>query len=317
MALMVEIVVVAPYHLGTPEDMPLERPAAKTPTEEKAELVIDGAHYLEWGVQGDAKEWELWAKQAIRLKNEKVYRIEGVKVQFLKDNVVAYDVTGDHGEILEETKNLVVKGNVVTRTANGYRYETDLMNYNSEMKTLDSPSAIRMTGPPDEDGSVLNLTGRVLHADLNTNIIEVGAHVRAHKVVQNGKTVVITSQRAILSGATHVAKFLGNVVMDVESVRVTGPEAEFKYRAGSDSTLESVVVRGGTRMSDVDKWATSQEVSYDVEKDRYIFSGSPRVVQNNDELVGDKIILEDGGKQIEVFNAKAKVDKKRMEHPAQ
>jgi lipopolysaccharide export system protein LptA len=67
-------------------------------------------------------------------------------------------------------------------------------------------------------------------------------------------------------------------------------------------------------VTDTDKFATSGTVSLDVQEDKVVFSGSPRVVQNGDELVGDKITLLDGGRRVQVSNAKAQIiDTKQME----
>jgi lipopolysaccharide export system protein LptA len=70
---------------------------------------------------------------------------------------------------------------------------------------------------------------------------------------------------------------------------------------------------GGARVSDADKWATAQNVMVDFEKDRFIFRGHPRVVQNNDDLRGEEIVFLDGGKRVRVKGARARVDEKKLE----
>jgi lipopolysaccharide export system protein LptA len=109
-----------------------------------------------------------------------------------------------------------------------------------------------------------------------------------------------------------VASFQGKVVLDVDDMRITGPKADFLYDSTGD-ILKSVLFSGGARVSDPNKWATSDQVKVDFQQDQYIFSGDPRVVQNSDELRGEKIIFHNGGKRIEVIRAKAKIDKGRLE----
>jgi lipopolysaccharide export system protein LptA len=70
---------------------------------------------------------------------------------------------------------------------------------------------------------------------------------------------------------------------------------------------------GGARVSDSEKWATAQNLNVDFDSNRFIFRGNPRVVQNNDELRGEEIIFLDGGKQVQVRSARAKVDEKRLQ----
>ena len=74
-----------------------------------------------------------------------------------------------------------------------------------------------------------------------------------------------------------------------------------------------MLISGGTRVTDHDKLATSEKVMVHFDDDRYVFSGSPRVVQNGDELVGDEISFLNGGKQVKVSNARAKIDSEDVE----
>ena len=59
--------------------------------------------------------------------------------------------------------------------------------------------------------------------------------------------------------------------------------------------------------------ANDLESVYITSEDKFVFSGRPRLVQDNDELVGDKIIFYKGGKRVQVMKARARVDKKRLE----
>src|SRR6185312_5174548 len=69
----------------------------------------------------------------------------------------------------------------------------------------------------------------------------------------------------------------------------------------------SVELNGGVKMSDLHKWATSDKLNIDLAKNEFVFDGAPRVVQDDDELRGDRIIFLDGGKRVQVQNAKVKV----------
>jgi lipopolysaccharide export system protein LptA len=123
---------------------------------------------------------------------------------------------------------------------------------------------------------------------------------------------LIKSHRSVFSGKDKAARFYDDVVLDLDSMRITGPEARFDYDNKTD-TIKSVYVSGGARVSDADKWATSQNLSVDFVTNKFIFRGNPRVVQNNDELRGEEIIFLNGGKQVQVQQARAKVDERRLE----
>ena len=313
--LMVEILLIAPRWVGSQtESTPAAAPVNTAPArDEKSashlEQVLDGVHSLE--AQGGLKEWELWAKTAMRPKAQSLWLIEQVKVHFFKNNEAAFYVDGDKGEIHEQPKDLMVHGHVVTRSASGHLFETETLYYNSSKKMLNSPTPVKMTGPKESTGDVFRLQALEMSTDLNSNTIVVRKNVKSQKTLKGGRMLLIQSDEAEFSGSHNYAKFRGNVVMDVNTMRITGPEAEFKYKPHSDD-VESVAVRGGVRMSDTDRWATADSVLFELESERYIFEGSPKLVQATDELIGDKIIFSQGGKEVEIFNAKAKVDKQRV-----
>jgi lipopolysaccharide export system protein LptA len=116
----------------------------------------------------------------------------------------------------------------------------------------------------------------------------------------------------LFSGKTNQAQFFGDVVMDFDTMRVTGPEATFAYDPKTEA-FKSVHVDGGVRLTDTDKFATSGTVDVQFKEDKVVFNGSPRVVQNGDELIGDQIVLTDNGKKVQVSNAKAQIDPKARE----
>jgi lipopolysaccharide transport protein LptA len=138
----------------------------------------------------------------------------------------------------------------------------------------------------------------------------INGHVLAKKVLSNGKDFRIRSNVAQFSSANKTAKFLSGVSVESGTMKMEGPEADFQYQNGTD-LLQAVQVKGGVKVSDVDKYATSDTIHFDPTENQLILSGSPRVVQNNDELTGDRIIFIDGGKKVKVENVR--VSKENLE----
>jgi len=151
--------------------------------------------------------------------------------------------------------------------------------------------------------------------DFATNEISINRNVNAKKPVSRPgepeRVATITSQRAVFSGRSNQAHFFGNVVIDVDTMQVSGPQAKFDFDPKTD-TLNAVQVAGGVKVTDTDKFATSGTVNLSFRDNKLVFKGSPRVVQNGDELVGDEITFLDGGKRVEVSNAKAQIDPKTV-----
>ncbi|MCB0364827.1 MAG: LPS export ABC transporter periplasmic protein LptC [Bdellovibrionaceae bacterium] len=307
--LVVEIIVIAPKDVDQPPPEDSEETVAAD-SDSGVEQLMRGAHLVE--TREGEKEWELWADTATSYKEKAQWSLQTVKTRFFGKDGVHFTVTGERGTVQVQTKDMTVKGNVRIRSSNGYIFKTEEVMYHSGERRLMAPLPVTMWGIKDEAGHSLHLRGQSLEADLNNALMTVSRDVRGEKPFKNEKRLLIRSQRADFSGKSNLARFSGEVVMDFDSMRITGPEAVFEY--GPDANLvRSVHVSGGVRVSDLDKWATSQKVSVNFDKDKYVFRGNPKVVQNNDELQGEEIVFLDGGKRVEVLKARAKVDKSRME----
>ncbi len=317
--LVVEIVIVAPKELGSSvaDDVKAAKAAASAdanrrgaPDKNLSGQVMQGVH--SFGAKGQVQEWELWADRAVRPRDNAQWTAQKVKVNFFANNGVMYTVTGERGQIDPEKKDIKIEGDVVTHSSNGYVFKTQSVDYDSSVRKLVSPGAVEMLGPRDKNGGDIHLTGGALDADFGTNEINITRNVRAHRKVLVGsekqeKTAHIAAQRALFSGRTNLAQFYGNVVIDVEAMQLSGPRAKFAYDPQTQM-LDSMQMDGGVHVTDSDKFATSGSLNLSLKDDRVVFSGSPRIVQNGDELVGDQIVMTDGGKKVEVSNARAQFD---------
>lgn len=315
----VEILILAPDEIGFhpyEEDVEVSEAAPEPPTTNEAGQVINNFHLVE--SNGDTKEFEVWAKRALRQEGSKeeeqassqdakkresgTLTLDEMRVRFFGKNGTTYTVNGDHGIVMLARKDMKISGHVRTETSNGYEFEAEQVMYNSGARLLKSPQSVKMMGPKSPDGDRLLLTGKDLVADLNTNEMLVKENVRAQRKIKGDRNLLITSQSAEFSGRSNYARFLGEVVIHVDSTQITGPSAQFNYKPSSD-VLDSVDVLGGVKVTDVDKFATANQVSVQLEDDRFIFRGSPRVVQNGDELSGEEIVFHEGGKRVQVRKA--------------
>jgi LPS export ABC transporter protein LptC len=299
----IEIVVVAPKDAS-----PNDESVPVTATEPGAGQVMQDVHLVEAKPEG--KEWELWAKRALRATDESTWTIENVSVKFFAANGVFYTVTGKRGKVTPNKNDIRIAGNVVTRSSNGYEFRTESAFYDSKNKRLLSPEKVAMTGPKDENGGALDLTGADMLVDVPTSDMRIGRDVHAKRKIKGDRLATIASRRAFFSGKSNQARFAGDVVIDVETLRITGPEARFHYRPGSDF-IESMSVDGGARVTDIDKMATSDQVNVYFDSEKIVFLGSPKLVQNGDELSGEEIVFLNGGRKVQVNNAHAKVDESR------
>lgn len=307
--LVIEILVLAPKEIGSLEDSPPEitKSSEKDENRRSGQIMKD-VHSVE--AKKDGKEWELWAASAHQPDANQVWTIERVKVKFYGADGVVYTVTGKEGRVSPNEKgirDLKISGNVVTRSSNGYVFKSESAFYDSRKKRLISPTEIEMRAPPDKDGGRMTLMGSDMVADMETNEISVNKSVRTSKELKDAKKLVISSDRAVFSGKTKMAHFIGNVVINYETMTLSGPEARFAYdRTGE--VLQSVYVSGGIRVTDTDKFAVSRSVNVDFINDEVVFRGSPRVTQRGDQLTGDEIVFLKGGSKVQVKNARARIE---------
>jgi LPS export ABC transporter protein LptC len=304
--LVIQVVILAPK---TVEEANVREPGSKTEVSQQIDQAMHGAHLLETNESG--KEWELWADEALSFRTLDQWALKTVKAIFFGKNGVYFTVTGKSGRVETKTKNMRVEGNVITRSSNGYVFRSESMDYDSEARQLKSTTPVTMNGPKDNQGSGLFLKGLRMNMNLTTSLMVVEGQVQAEKALGNNRLLHIRSRTSQFSGKSKLARFLGNVVMDIETMRITGPEAEFAYDANQE-IVTSVLVKGGVKVSDLDKWATSERLQVNFVDDSYVFEGKPRMVQNNDELVGDKIYFYEGGKRVRVESARARMDQKRL-----
>ncbi len=310
--LFLEIWVGFPIHLETapeinnqdpklPDQFPANR--ERSGTQQK----IQGVHLSE--SRKGTRDWELFSETAESNKGQGVWQLEDVKVLFYNLDSVDFTVIAKKGMIDSNSKNLKFEGHVVTKSANGYEFKSETLIYNQALRILESPDEVTMQGPADGHVAGIKLQGKKLEAFVDSGLMIIKESVKATKNISGGKKFEILSKSAEFSGKNRLARFIEDVSIEVGSLKMEGPEANFDYKAGVD-LLQSVMVKGGVKVSDLDKYATSESVKFDPEQNRFVFNGRPRVVQNNDEITGDQIIFIDGGKKVKVEKIKAKVENK-------
>ena len=320
--ILVQVVLIAPSQIRDNEPLKEEGAvlavgagegggaAPSAPASSDVDQSMNGMHMIETHEGG--KEWELWADKAVSVKSKELIQLESVKAVFFTQSGTTFTVTGQKGSVQVKSKDLRVEGNVSARSSNGYVFHTPSMIYESARRRLEAPENVRMVGPKDSDGNALHLTGGLMYANLKEGLMHVERDVKAEKSVGSGKVAHIRSQHSQFTAQDRSASFSGDVILDMNAMRITGPSARFEYGKQGDR-VRSVIFSGGAKVSDADKWATAQNVRVDFESNRFVFRGNPRVMQSGDELRGEEIVFLDGGRRVQVKSARARVDEKRME----
>jgi LPS export ABC transporter protein LptC len=303
-------VVIAPESINQAGDSETQDDGeGESLSDDSFKQAMHGAHAV--GTSEGKKEWEIWADEAFDFSSEQDWTLANVKAVFTGEDGVYFTVTGKEGYVEPDSKNMQIKGNVITRSSNGYVFRTETVSYTAASRFLQSPGAVRVTGPRDGNGDSLKMSGVGMEANVATSTVEILDQVKASKAVKEDKVARIRSRRAMLSGKKRMATFHGNVIIDMDDMRITGPDAEFVYDKKNEA-VESMYVKNGVKVSDSLKYATSDNVRVLFEEEKFVFRGAPRVVQNSDELTGDQIVFLDGGKRVKVQKVRARVDEESV-----
>jgi LPS export ABC transporter protein LptC len=307
--LMAEILIIAPREIGVSSrsDSPL---LSQSETSDPSGQVMRGIHMVE--TKGEKRDWELRSDHAYTEESGGRWKLENVNIRFFGEGDIYYDVTGKTGEVNVQTKDVEIQGDVKMVSSNGYTFRSQKLNYLSDGRQIYTKDPIEVRGGQERGEHPSELVGTGAIANLITNEIAIQSDVRSKKQTENGDWIYIESKRAELSAANKFAKYLGEVTIDYKGSRITGPSARFDYDQKAKA-VSSMLVEGGGRVTDLSKWATANSIQMLFPQNKFILKGGPRVVQDNDELVGEEIVFLDGGKEIVVNRAKAEFTPRRSD----
>lgn len=249
--------------------------------------------------KGSKKEFELWATEANKPMGDPEWQMQNVKVQFYTESTV-YTVFGDRGTVNEEKNGMVIEGNVRMNSSNDYHFYTDRMEYNAQIKEITTESKISLEGPREKEGR-LYMEGVGLYVDLNKSFMRIKHAVSGYKPMSDNRTMKISSDTADFSGTDRSAIFRNNVVISVDKMRVRGNFAKFQYKG---KKLDTLFMDGGVHLEDENKTGTAGEALVYFNEDKYVLRKKPFITQSENELFGDEVIVLDGGKRVQVKNAK-------------
>jgi LPS export ABC transporter protein LptC len=304
LGLIVEIVVFSPKDTGLSTQLKDQKTQA---IDKDGGQWMEGVHLIE--TTEGRREWELRADRAMSLAEKANWDLKKVNAKFFgkNDDGSFFTVTGDEGQVVTQAKNMYVHGNVIVRSSNGYEFKTQSVNYDSQTRSLKTNDPVQMFSVGDADGGAMDLTGVGLLADMGAQTMDVLRDVKLNRELKDGRKVIVRSEKARFYSKNKSADFSGRVIVDIGASRITGPLARFQYDS-EKKALSSMEVEGGVNLTDVDKWATAKKVKMSFIQDQFVLTGSPRLVQDSEELVGDQIVFSEGGKKVEVSRGRAKFD---------
>ncbi len=286
-----------PTELKTAEQ--IEQLANSQKNKKSVEQKMSGIHLVE--NINRIKGWELFAEEATGSADAQ-WVLKKVKIEFFADDQSSYTVVGDVGEIDGSTKNILIRGEVITTSTNGYQFKTNDLRFEANSKSLKSDDSVEMKGPADQSGSGFLLNGIGFTIDLNKNKMMIRSSVEARKVIEN-KKFDLKSDQAFFSNKNQEGQFLGNVRLNYDKTQIEAPEALFKY-SGEQKKLKTILLKDKVTLMEIGRKGVCNELEMDLELDQMTLRGSPKVQMEDDEITGQEIIFTDGGQKVKINNVK-------------
>ncbi len=110
-----------------------------------ADLQLDRMKYTE--TREGVKEWELEAASVRYFQDENMVFLEKVKATFFGKNQESYTLVGERGRFNTQTKAIEVFDGVRIETSDGYRIQTQTLEYRAEKRELRTSDPVEMSGP--------------------------------------------------------------------------------------------------------------------------------------------------------------------------
>ncbi len=114
------------------------------------------------------------------------------------------------------------------------------------------------------------------------------------------KKIVITSKSLVTDNKNSTALFEGSVVAISDSVTIYSDSMRVSY-SSAESRVVEIHAAGNVRAHNNGKAIFSQEATYNANEEKITFTGSPKVVDGENIITGEKIVyfLKDGRAVVE------------------
>jgi lipopolysaccharide export system protein LptA len=142
-------------------------------------------------------------------------------------------------------------------------------------------------------------------------IICLVAFAAAFSEETGGKKIVITSKSLVTDNKNSTALFEGAVVAIADSVTIYADSMKVSY-SSTESRVVEMHAAGNVRAHNNEKAIFSQEATYSSNEGKITFTGSPKVVDGENIITGEKIVyfIEDDRAVVEDSRVILKKSKK-------
>lgn len=356
--MIIEIIILRPAKIETGEQTTtgmfksIEKMVEAQKYQDEVGYTIEGFHYT--AVEGEAKHWELNAKQAVLYEKSRLVRAQQAKIKMFDPSGKITLIEGDEADYRMGVRDLDLRGNVRVTFPDEFWVKTTKAHYVAATGKITSadpvygeavPQTRKPSGPSAASGAIGasgSLTSGVASGELmqmwgtgfdagkmdSEILIHSKAHVKMRRL-ENDEITDVFSDKARIDRFKKVAYFtMVNPMAFVESHQGTLHVRSRRQEATYDS--DASVMKYMTAYEDVLikemelkktqtglKYATSQKADFLTQEDKIILSGFPSAYQDHDTLTGETIIIYRSKNLVEVSQANAYHDGSVQQQPDQ
>ena len=109
---------------------------------DRVDLQVRDVHYTEVGDSG--MKWEIRADAARYQKKENLALFDKLAIKLVMKDGMTFVMTGDHGRLNTESRDMEIEGNVGIVSENGDRFATDRLRYRNADKVIETDQPVVM-----------------------------------------------------------------------------------------------------------------------------------------------------------------------------
>jgi len=109
---------------------------------DRVDLQVRDVHYTEVGDSG--MKWEITADAARYQKKENLALFDKLEIKLFMKDGMTFVMTGDHGRLNTESRDMEIEGNVGIVSENGDRFATDRLRYRNADKVIETDRPVVM-----------------------------------------------------------------------------------------------------------------------------------------------------------------------------
>ena len=319
---VVEILILRPTNIETGEESAgmfssIETMIEAQKVKDEVGYTIDGFHYT--AVEGEIKQWELLAREAILYEKSRMVHAKEARIRMFDPVGKVTLIEGDAAQYRMGVRDMDLQGNVKVTFPDGFWLKTAKAHYEGTTGKITSREPVYgEANVSDLKGETMQIWGIGFEANkLAPDVfIREQAHVRMHRA-DSPEATDVRSDQVRIDRFTKVAYFsMAAGGRFVESKRgtlhVKSRRQEATYDADARSlkfltAYEDVLIRetDAQRMKTGLKYATSQKAEFYTKEDKILLSGFPSAYQEQDTLTGELIVIYRGKNLVEVTHANA------------